>query len=349
MKSKLPKGVSSYRDRHGRRRFRFRGNGGTFQLGTEYGTESFWARLAAAQSGEKTRGVPSRVASDSLEAVAQSFVKSPRVQAWSTNTRKTYLGVLGELRREHGCRSMASLETRHIEAIMATKADRPTAANRIRKVFGMLCKHAMRMGIVAQNVAASAESYRNKGEGYHTWSEAEIARFLDFHRPGTVAHTAFTLMLFTGAARIDSVKLGWHNVVGDRFEYRRQKTRMQGGVLISIPIGGALATLLSSLPRDRLLFLQTAQGKARKESGLGNLMRAACDRAGLPNCSSHGLRKACARRFAEAGCTPHMIQAITGHKSLAEVERYTKAVVRADLADDAIGLLSVKKTRTKNG
>jgi integrase len=37
-------------------------------------------------------------------------------------------------------------------------------------------------------------------------------------------------------------------------------------------------------------------------------------------CKTHGLRKAAARRLAEA----KQIQAITGHKTLAEVERYTR-------------------------
>jgi len=45
----------------------------------------------------------------------------------------------------------------------------------------------------------------------------------------------------------------------------------------------------------------------------------------LRNCSAHGLRKAAARRLAEAGCTEHEIAAITGHASLREVQRYTKA------------------------
>jgi hypothetical protein len=39
----------------------------------------------------------------------------------------------------------------------------------------------------------------------------------------------------------------------------------------------------------------------------------------------HGLRKVAARDLAEAGCSVHEIMSVTGHKSLAEVERYTKA------------------------
>ncbi len=42
-----------------------------------------------------------------------------------------------------------------------------------------------------------------------------------------------------------------------------------------------------------------------------------------------------------------MIQAITGHMTLHEVERYTKAAGRAALADAAMGLLVNKNTPTE--
>ena len=59
--------------------------------------------------------------------------------------------------------------------------------------------------------------------------------------------------------------------------------------------------------------------------------------AGLPsNSSPHGLRKAACRRLAEAGCTPHEIMAITGHKALSEVETYTRDVRQMFLAQRAM-------------
>jgi hypothetical protein len=39
--------------------------------------------------------------------------------------------------------------------------------------------------------------------------------------------------------------------------------------------------------------------------------------------------------MAEAGCTPHEIAAITGHRTLKEVERYTKAADQVRLARQA--------------
>lgn len=55
---------------------------------------------------------------------------------------------------------------------------------------------------------------------------------------------------------------------------------------------------------------------------------------GLPaGLNIHGLRKLAATRLAQAGCSPHEIQAITGHKTLAMVQHYTKAVSQRTLAD----------------
>ena len=51
----------------------------------------------------------------------------------------------------------------------------------------------------------------------------------------------------------------------------------------------------------------------------------------------HGLRKAAARRLVEAGCTTHEIASITGHKTLSEIERYTREAERARLARTASG------------
>ncbi len=84
-----------------------------------------------------------------------------------------------------------------------------------------------------------------------------------------------------------------------------------------------------------MAFLVTAQGKPFTAAGFGNWFREVCDSIGLPQCSAHGLRKAAARRLAEAGATPHEIMAVTGHESLREVERYCREAGKQRLADTA--------------
>jgi hypothetical protein len=59
--------------------------------------------------------------------------------------------------------------------------------------------------------------------------------------------------------------------------------------------------------------------------------------AGLSErCVTHGLRKAAARRLAEAGCSANEIASITGHVTLEEVARYTKAAEQKKLARAAM-------------
>src|SRR5256885_1658932 len=49
------------------------------------------------------------------------------------------------------------------------------------------------------------------------------------------------------------------------------------------------------------------------------------------------------RRLAEAGCTVHEIQAISGHVSLKEIERYTKGVEQKRLANAAMERVCKKR------
>ena len=61
-----------------------------------------------------------------------------------------------------------------------------------------------------------------------------------------------------------------------------------------------------------------------------------CDAAGLPQCSALRLRKAAATKLAELECTAHEIMAITGHESIQEVARYTKAAEQKRLAKSSM-------------
>lgn len=86
-------------------------------------------------------------------------------------------------------------------------------------------------------------------------------------------------------------------------------------------------------PTGNLTFLTTSFGKPYTAAGFGNSFRHWCNVAGLERrCSSHGLRKAACRQLAETGCSSHEIAAISGHITLARVQRYTKAVDQAALA-----------------
>jgi integrase len=338
MKNRQFPGVSSYPDRHGQRRWRYRKGGFSRDLGTDYGSADFVRRYEAAvtehRTARKAGAGATKTIPGSVNDLVASWYQSPEWKALADLTKRTYRGVIEPFRQKHGDKPVNRLERRHVMGFLAEKAETPSAANNLRKRLGQLLDHAIALDWIKTNPARLTKPYKITGEGFHAWDEGEIARFFEVHSPGTLAHLAVTLMLYTGAARVDAVKLGPMNIKAGRLEYRRQKTAKTNGVLVSIPLHPDLPGVLATCPSDRP-FLATAYGKSRSPDGLGNLMRKWCAEAGLPECSAHGLRKACARRLAEAGATAHEIMAVTGHKTLAEVQRYTETAMREGLADSA--------------
>lgn len=143
------------------------------------------------------------------------------------------------------------------------------------------------------------------------------------------------LMLYTGQRRSDMVKMGWQHITGDRIRVRQLKT----DAMLSIPIHPELADILAHATKTDMPIVLTQFGKPFTANGFGNRMRKWCATAELPDCTSHGLRKAAARRMAEAGCTNKEIMAITGHQTDKEVTRYTKAADQKRLADRAMKAL----------
>jgi integrase len=331
-------GASPYFDRHGKRRWRFRKNGFSAELGSDYGSPGFVRRYEDAVAGVRSgpgAGAGKTIPKSISDLIAK-YYKSVEYLDLKPSTKTTYRGILERLREEHGTKSAITLRRRHVKAMLAAKLDTPSAANNLRDRLKMLMDLAVDLEWRQDNPVILVKPLKVRTKGFHTWSEAEIEQFYKVHKLGTLAHTAMTLMLYTGAARVDAVKLGWGNTKGNRLSYRRQKTEDDGGVLIDIPIHPTLRAVLDTCGKKAFTFLETNSGKSRSPNGLGNYMRKWCNQADLPKCTSHGLRKAIARRMAEAGASPHAIMAVTGHATLEEVTRYTKDADRPKMADDAI-------------
>lgn len=219
--------------------------------------------------------------------------------------------------------------------LLSKSSDRPEAANNLLKRLRLLLNYAIDLGMIANNPMQGIKGFKSSAEGYHTWTEAEIDRFIERHPFGTKAYLALMLLLCTGQRRSDVVRMGWQDASGGVISVRQQKTQTP----LIIPIMPALAKALETLRKDAPTFLLTEHGRPFSAAGFGNWLRDRCNEAGLEDCSAHGLRKACARRLAEAGCTHHEIKAITGHKTDAEVRRYTAKSDQALLAKRAFGKL----------
>jgi integrase len=328
-----PKFVNGFIDRHGKPRFYFRRPGfKSLPLPGLPWSPDFMAAYEKALAGQPMEIGRARVKPGTIRALAVSYFNSSAFRSLKPSTKSVYRNIIDRFCAEHGEKRVAMLQRDHIVKLMAIRAEKPESANGLRKVLRAMMKHAVDIGLREDDPTRDVKAIRVKSDGYHSWTEAEIDQFLAYHGPGTRARLALALLLYTGQRRSDVIRIGRQHIRDGVCHVRQQKT----GIELAIPIHPTLAEIIAETPADHLTLLTTQTGKPFSAAGFGNWFRDRCNEAGLPHCSAHGLRKAAARRFAEAGCTTHEIAAITGHVSLREVQRYTKAADQARLARAAM-------------
>jgi integrase len=127
--------------------------------------------------------------------------------------------------------------------------------------------------------------------------------------------------------------MGRQHIRNGELVVRQGKT----GASLLIPVLPELQAIINATPTGHLTLLVTKTGKSYGANDFSEQFRKWCDDAGLPpECSFHGLRKAALTRLADAGKTVHQIAAVSGHKTLKEIERYTKAADQRRLAREAL-------------
>ena len=336
-RSGLPRHCSWNADRHGTRRVRFREAGFTTYLTGIPWSEDFMRQYAAALEGVTAQAAEigaSRTKAGTINALCVSYYRSPDFRSLKLSTQAMRRNIVENFRNKHGDKPVKLLGRAHIKDMIGAKADTPHAANNLLKVLRVLLGHAVSIDLIDNNQAIGVKKYRVSGDGFHSWSEDEIARFENRHPIGSRPRLALALGLYTAQRKGDVVKMGWQQLKDNAISLRQEKT----DTALMIPVHPDLALVLASAPRSHLTFLTTERGAPFTAAGFGNWFRDRCNEAALPQCSFHGLRKAAATRLANAGCSSDQIRAITGHLSLAEVAHYTRAADQKRLAQQAMAM-----------
>lgn len=346
-----PKYCQGMIDRHGKPRWYFRRPGYPRRAlpGLPWSPQ-FMAEYAAAMEGDKTEIGKKKIVPGSVSALVASYYRGAEYSGLADSTKRAVRNILERFRAEHGDKRVAHMEKRHVQKIMADKAETPDAANRLLRLMRTLMAHAIDLGWRRDDPTATVKKLRHKTDGFTTWEEDHIEAFLSHYRQGTRAHLALSLLLYTGQRRSDVVRMGRQHVRNGVLSIVQQKT----GQEVTIPLHPELKATLDALPRDNLTFIMSERGGPMTPESFTNwfrkLVKAVVDDEGkrlLPDdLSPHGLRKATCRRLAEAGCSPHEIMAISGHQTLEEVTRYTVAANRLHLAERAVAALDRKEART---
>ncbi len=344
--------IYEFRDRHGKIRRYFRRPGfKRIPLPGVPGSDEFMMAYQLALTGQMQRVEigATRTKPGTVAAAVVSYYNSVAFQSFSPETRRTRRNTLERFRSEHGDKRVALLHRNHIDRLVAAKAGTPAMARNFLKTIRGLMQHCIAQELRSDDPTQGVKRAKIKTAGFATWTEEQIATFEAHHPIGSRARLAFALLLYTGQRRSDVLKMGRQHVQNGAISVRQQKT----GAVLEIPLHSNLQTVIEATPNDHLTFLVTEFGNPFSPAGFTNLFRRWVRAAGLlKGISAHGLRKACCRRLAEAGCSASEIMSISGHTSLREVQRYCARADQARMARSAIQSISgaaVMKTRTSVG
>ena len=309
---RAPKYVHGFIDRHGRPRFYFRRAG--FKRvplpGLPWSPEFMEAYQAALNETPRVGIGAGRTVAGTVNAVVIGYFGSAAFQNLAPASQRHYRGIIERFRCENGDKRIAKLERRNVIAMLDAKARTPAAARDFLGCLRVLIRYAIDIGLRESDPTIGLKIAKQKSDGFRTWSEEDIGLFQSHHPIGSKPRLALELLLHTAQRRADVIRLGPQHLRDGVLSVRQQKT----GKSLVIPLSPAL---------DAAWF------------------RRCCNAAGLHGYSAHGLRKAACRRLAEAGCSANEIAAISGHASLREVERYTRAADQAHMARNAMA-----RTRT---
>ena len=339
--------INHWIDDLGRHRYRFRRKG--FQ-GVELPVDSdpnsveFQAAYHAALRGEKTNAVlavvTARGGSGSVGDAIQQYLDSTTFNSdYGESTKSLRRPILKSfLKPGVGNLPLAQMDRRYIERWLETAPTRGVKRTWLLAIkpftkWATECVH-----LIETDPCEGVKVKVKESRGHHTWTNEEVEQFRARHPIGTKARLALELLLGVALRRGDGISLGRQHVKNGWLVYTQEKNRQRKPATIETPLPAELVAAIAACPSppESLTFLVNEWGRPFSKKSFNTWFRARCDEAGLPECCvPHGLRKGGSKLMGDSGCTVHEIAAVTGHRTLKEVQRYTEAYDRKQAAKRA--------------
>ena len=312
------------------------------------------ARDALEQPHEHARINGRTIAPGSLGALAAKYFGSKEFIGLDRKSQMNRRNIIESCLREKlvensplGDLNAKLFNASHMKWLLDAKADMPGAANNRRKYISAMLGWAIQQlpPLVSRNVARDVKKPKSisNGVGYYTWTDEDIAKFEACYPIGTKERLAMALMLFTGLRRQDAIRLGPSQVRNGNIEIVVLKTKDKAPGKSVKPLLPELVEIIAATPTVGLkTYLVNAYGQPFLPKSFGNWFRKVCTKAGLAECTPHGLRKAAACRVAQAGHSEQELMALFDWLSPMMATQYTKMADKARMSQKTIQALARK-------
>lgn len=325
--------------RHGKIVWYFRQDSGPrIRIRGDYGTKEFMQSYQAALSGNAPAPAQRiRHQKDTLAWAVARYMESSAWLALKESTREMRKRFLNEIAAVD--LPYAEITKRDIKAALEKRADKPSIADHFMKTARGFFKWMHDADMIEEDPTQGVKAPRYKTDGHHVWTEEEVRQF-EAHWPiGTRERLALAIFLYTGLRVSDVCRLGRQHVKDGVISIKTAKT----GAWVYLPIMPQLAEIIEATTTGNLTFVANEKNGAPMTAGsLGHWFGEACDEASVPG-SAHGLRKAGAKRLADAGATLHELNAIFGWSGTEMALLYTRESDRRRLAESGIAKLKANK------
>ncbi len=258
------------------------------------------------------------------------YRRSPEYEKLAASTKRSYERGLKYIEPFYPIK-ITAIRRRHIIKLRDHFKDTPAEANLAKAVFSRILNYAVHLEYIETSPAYKVEKLQ--GGHYVRWSDDAIEYAIN-NLPDRFSR-AIILALYTGQRQSDVLKMTWADYDGQGIQVLQQKTKES----VWVPCHSDLKEYLEAWKRNRTattIVVNSLGNPYSLKSFHVTFPKEKKKHIELNGLVFHGLRKTAAAKLAEAGCSSKEIMAITGHKTLAMVEEYTR---EADQKTQAMGAI----------
>lgn len=353
--------LSSFQDRHGRTRWRYRRSGKTISIPGQPGEPAFEETYQAAIEGRPVRQAvvvahPGATVSKSFRDAWKRVLRTPE---WikhddATKDKNTRLAeeflklqVVADDPALWGDMLIEDFKRRHAKDILARFSETPHKAKHLLVAIRKMLHVALDEEWIEIDPTYKL-SYRPDYKGWRAWTDVERALFEARWPQGSAPRTAYSIALWLGNRRSDVVRLRW-----DWFDFQKGIATIEtkkGKKGLILPITPMLRDALNAVERKGETVLVTQYGKPFSEKSITGRMRVWTKAADMPTgCTLHGLRKTLGKMLAESGASTRQLMEMLGHDDIEHAELYSREAEQQRMARDAMTKLTRKVHKKAKG